>query len=518
MAVVELLTAKQMQATERAAMDSGKVSGLQLMERAGAGVVEMVFETWPELTSKPHSAVVLCGPGNNGGDGYVVARVLDDLEWRVSVCAFGDPAKLPPDAYENHTRWIRRGDVRALSETGWEPPAGGVDLIVDAIFGTGLVRPLDDDLVGMLKAIRTWTRSDGTSAAIVSVDMPTGICSDSGRELGGSCASDLTVSFHAAKLGHFLGDGPFRCGAVRVVDIGLDEIAGCEPVKIVQPPSFLGRKGSPAAHKYRYGHLLVLSGGVGKGGAARLAAHGALRIGAGLVSVGCPPSALQENAAQLNAVMLQPIASAGALSALLESDSRINALCVGPGLGLGERERQLVATALESGKLTVLDADALTLIAGEDSLFDALHERCILTPHGGEFGRLFPEITTRLREDPKVGPAYSKADAAREAAERAGCTVLFKGPDTVIAAPDGRVAISTACYERSVPWLATAGSGDVLAGFVAGLLAQGFNMQDAAMAAAHIHVDCALRFGPGLIASDLPDSLPSVLRDLVGSA
>jgi len=212
--------------------------------------------------------------------------------------------------------------------------------------------------------------------------------------------------------------------------------------------------------------------------------------------------------------MVRPIASGDALRELLESAARIDTLCLGPGLGTGDRERHIVAAAIKCGKAAVLDADALTLISHDGALFSDLHPRCVLTPHGGEFSRLFPDLATRLREEPGTGPAYSKVDAVREAAARAGCTVLLKGPASLIATPDGRVSVNSACYERSAPWLATAGSGDVLAGMVAALLARGFETRDAAVSAAYVHVECAIRFGPGLIAEDIPGLIPVALRDL----
>lgn len=270
---------------------------------------------------------------------------------------------------------------------------------------------------------------------------------------------------------------------------------------------------APGAHKFSHGHALILSGPSGKGGAARLAARGALRIGAGLVSLGVPHDALAENAAQVTAIMLAEIGDAGALARLLEV-ARINALCLGPGLGMA-RARDMVPVALAARRACVLDADALTAYMKEPSeLFDMLHEKCILTPHSGEFSRLFPDIATKLAETPTKGPAYSKEDATREAAARAGCVVLFKGPDTVIAAPDGRCVINASVYERAAPWLATAGSGDVLAGFVTGLLARGIAPMQAAETGAWLHTECALSFGPGLISEDLPEELPKVFRRL----
>ncbi|WP_367181088.1 NAD(P)H-hydrate dehydratase [uncultured Tateyamaria sp.] len=270
-----------------------------------------------------------------------------------------------------------------------------------------------------------------------------------------------------------------------------------------------------AGHKFDYGHALVLSGGPGRTGAARLAARGALRIGAGLVTLGVPPSAQMEVASQITALMLTRVADAGAFEAVLE-DARINALCLGPGLGF-ERARALVPVAVraESAPYVVLDADALSVWADDPAeLCDMLHDRCVLTPHGGEFARLFPDIAEKLNAVPEHGPAYSKVDATRDAAARCGAVVLFKGPDTVIAHPDGRCSVHAAAYGRAAPWLATAGAGDVLAGFITGLLARGFEPMAACETAAWLHVECARAFGPGLIAEDLPEMLPQVLRQL----
>lgn len=361
-------------------------------------------------------------------------------------------------------------------------------------------------------------------------------------------AATLTDAFDLPKVGHFIGQGPAVCGNLVIKDIGLENWLCFEktrddfpafvltengPAGALRPvktrllenepsvrdlrgrshPYFFYPKKKSVDHKYSHGHTLVLSGPSGKGGAARLAARGALRIGAGLVTVGVPHAALAENAAQLNAVMLSEIEDSDALERVLK-DERINALCLGPGLGL-ERAREVVPVALRTGRSCVLDADALSIFENnEEDLFALLHDRVVLTPHGGEFGRLFPDIAEKLAAPATKGPAYSKVDATREAAARAGCIVLFKGADTVIAAPDGRCAINSAHYERAAPWLATAGSGDVLAGFIAGLLARGFDPMQAAETGAWLHVECALGFGPGLIAEDLPEQLPEVFRKL----
>jgi hydroxyethylthiazole kinase-like uncharacterized protein yjeF len=516
-------------------------------------VVEAIFEEWPELRATSHRAVVLCGPGNNGGDGFVVARLLKEWGWEVEVFLYGDPGKMPADARVNCERWTTLGPTRPSDQynpNDW----GATDLTCDALFGTGIVRPLQGEAARLSNAMAGGER-------VVAVDAPSGLCLDSGRLLldpvEGGPEADLTVTFHAQKVGHLLNNGPSRCGALRIVDIGLNQMKallllgdlsdvrsgrhrdlaavvhalGDEP----HAAASYRRQGIPPlskisdTHKYTHGHALILSGPPGRTGAARLAARGALRIGAGLVTIGAAPEAIPEQTAQVTAVMLRAVADGEALAAVLE-DRRINALCLGPGFGTGAREAGLVTVALRrvgnlptSGAVRgqiahptplVLDADALTLLAQHPGLFAALHESCVLTPHAGEFARLFPDIAEKLAAPATKGPAYSKVDATREAAARAGCVVLYKGPDTVIADPSGRCSINSAHYDRAAPWLATAGSGDVLAGFITGLLARGFAPMQAAETAAWLHVECARKFGPGLIAEDLPEQLPAVFRDL----
>jgi ADP-dependent NAD(P)H-hydrate dehydratase / NAD(P)H-hydrate epimerase len=520
--MTELLTAAQMRAIEKAAIDSGKVTGLELMERAGKGVVEAIFEEWPELAATSHRAVVLCGPGNNGGDGFVVARLLKEWGWEVEVFLYGDPERMPPDARVNFERWRGMGEVKAL-DTIPRYYCRNRAIVVDSAFGIGLSRQVDEVVTKPLRD--AWLNLDRPNGPkIVAVDVPSGLSSDTGALGAQMVRMDLTVTFQFPKVGHFLNCGPSVCGRVKVVDLG---IAKFHQRRDIRETGFLSRLtlATPKAayrkrldaHKYSHGHALILSGPSGRGGAARLAARGALRIGAGVVTVGCPLEAIPENAARLDAVMLRGVADGAALAAVLE-DQRINTLCLGPGMGKGERKAGLMAVALGGSGVkphpTVLDADALTIISREAELFAALHPNCVLTPHAGEFARLFPDIAAKLAEPATKGPAYSKVDATREAAKRAGCVVLFKGPDTVIAGPDGRCAINSAQYERAAPWLATAGSGDVLAGFITGLLARGFSPFDAACTGAWLHVECALSFGPGLIAEDLPEELPKVFRAL----
>jgi hydroxyethylthiazole kinase-like uncharacterized protein yjeF len=563
--MTELLTAAQMRAIEAAAIASGEVTGLELMERAGRGVVEAIFEEWPELRATSHRAVVLCGPGNNGGDGFVVARLLKEWGWEVEVFLYGDPERLPPDARVNFERWLGMGDVSELTEANTRTIHA--DVIVDAVFGAGLARPPSEELMRSL--YKNYITGRGL-ARRVCIDSPTGMCMDSGRILTSTpikYGGLLTVSFHRARVGHFIGEGPRLCHRLRIVDIGLQRhdptprgpksrLHFVESRDDREALNWKLRKYRGDLHKYSHGHALILSGPSGRGGAARLSARGALRIGAGVVTVGCPPDAIAENAARLDAVMLRGVADGLALEEALV-DPRINALCIGPGLGVGVREAGLVAAALglpaasppppspphqgEGGRFgpsdtigdpalplplvgrgegrgaprkIVIDADALTILSQHPELFAALHGACILTPHAGEFARLFPDIAEKLAAPATTGPAYSKVDATREAAKRAGCVVLYKGPDTVIADPSGRCAINSAHYDRAAPWLATAGSGDVLAGFITGLLARGFRPFDAACTGAWLHVECALSFGPGLIAEDLPEELPKVFRAL----
>ena len=617
--MTELLTAAQMRAVEAAAMESGTVTGLELMERAGAAVVEAVAAEWPEH-GPGSGATVLCGPGNNGGDGFVIARLLMERGWRVRVLAVPS-IRRGPDATEARRRWKRAGGRRQTLPFRYELLRGGdrdarpgsprrpedyQDLYVDAVLGTGARGPMTGD-VGDAMAYLAGSGGDSGffRPRLVAVDVPSGLDADSGRVPGhpadepfdpfGSAvpAARLTVTFDSPKPGHVLGIGPDLCGRVVVADIGLERFRVTDAAKrgrrgtpstATRPERLslvhLGRQvrsgggrlapitevpdsrrmvtrsgtgswlaalvaGKRGGHKYDHGHALVLSGGVGRGGAARMTARGALRIGAGAVTLGCPPAALIENASRVDAVMTRPLRDADALAATLK-DARIDALALGPGLGTEDREAALVRKALAAARATVLDADALTLLARDDDLFAALHDRCVLTPHMGEFARLFPDLAERLsgprrpepvrREDradferlragfaeanawqaalaAERAPLYSKVDAARDAAARAGCVVLLKGPDTVIAEPSGRAAINSAAYERAAPWLATAGAGDVLAGFIAGLLARGLGPMQAAEAAAWLHVECALEFGPGLIAEDLPDTLPRVLRRL----
>lgn len=517
----ELLTSAQMRAVEQAAIASGEVTGLELMERAGQGVVEAILAKRPDLASGTRKAMVLCGPGNNGGDGFVIARHLKERGWAVEVLALGGADRLPPDARTMHDRWL--GDVVPLGAAQVDPWSS--DLIVDAVFGTGLTRPLPED-IGLSSFLPEWDlRDEPGRPYVVAVDIPSGLCADSGKCLAGNALwADLTVTFHRMKPGHLLADGPAQCGAVVVTDIGLPSNAlPDDPTRLVERIA-APTKADPfgrATHKFSHGHALILSGPSGRTGAARLAARAALRVGAGLVTIATPHDALAENAAHLSAIMLTEADDPAALAHLLD-DKRLNAVALGPGLGQA-RARDLVPMVLDTARpdpsggerSVVLDADALSAYASEPTaLFERVQPQTVLTPHAGEFARLFPDLAERLNAPAITGPAYSKLDAARDAAARAGCTVLFKGPDTVVADQSGRSVLHAAVYDRAAPWLATAGAGDVLAGLITGLMARGFAPFDAATTAAWLHVEAARSFGAGLIAEDLPEELPKVLREL----
>lgn len=540
----KLLTEQQMRDTEHRAIASGQVTGLSMMETAGHGVVDAMLQSCPQFVGAGHNAFVLCGPGNNGGDGYVVSRLLRQLGWDVMVYHYGDTDKLPADAAQNARLWLETSTVHPLSELSAEN-LSGCDVVIDALFGTGLARPLADDVLAKLDLVAN------SAKTIIAVDMPSGVSADTGRIIWKMQAephataaqslcswpkADHIVTFQRMKPGHlFLAESMAHgtqtdtsAPTLTIVDLGIETFEPSDHTEtdssdenVHEHPIYTG--GIPAglskpnlAHKYQHGHALIFAGGFGHGGAGRLAARAALRVGAGAATLLCPPAALPENAAQLNAIMLKPVATVADLEKVL-GDTRKNALCLGPGMGRGENTRALVRAALKCNRAIVLDADALTSFEDDrESLFASLHEHAVLTPHGGEFARLFPDLAeaegTTGRDNST--PALSQIETVSRAAKTTGCCVLLKGAVTIIATPQGRVELSAALGQRQVPWLATAGAGDVLAGFITGLMARGFTPLAAARAGAWLHVECARIFGPGLIAEDLPDMLPRVLKQL----
>lgn len=482
----EILTNAASYAADKFAGEHG-VASLTLMENAGRTVAEALTARFER-----ERVVVLCGPGNNGGDGFVVARNLKTRGFDVSLALLGDRAALKGDAAEMAKRWD--GTVSALSLESIK----NADAVVDALFGAGLARPLEGVAKDVVAALNK------SNIPVVAIDVPSGLHGDLARPIAGECVeADVTVTFFRKKPAHVLMPGRLYCGTVIVADIGTpqDAIAAIRPKMFENGPGLWNYPWpKPLAHKYARGHCVIVSGARTLG-AARLAARGALRIGAGLVSVASPPEAVEAHSAALEAIMVKPFAGAAGLADLL-SDKRFNAVAIGPGCGVERSTQELVGAVLASSAASVLDADALTSFADDPkALFLRLRESCVLTPHEGEFERIFPGV---LKQSP------TRIEAASAAAAVANCTVLLKGPDTVIASRDGAVIINT----NAPPALATAGSGDVLTGMIAGLLAQGMDSFHAAACAAWLHGEAANIFGPGLISEDLPELLPVVLSAL----
>lgn len=497
----EILTPAQMRATEAAAIASGMVTAAELMERAGRAVADQIRLRWPV----PGRVTVLCGPGNNGGDGYVIARHLHRAGWQVDV--LGMRGKAAGDAGAMATRWRESGSIQSLDD-GFDP--SGSDVIVDAIFGTGLTRPPRGAIAHLLRTLS----GDALRDRIVAVDCPSGLRLEDGRFPGDGARAGLTVAFDSPKPGHLIGDGPPACGRLVVADIGLGPWRQADPAGVAltsAPDASQGRwlaKLHGAGHKFAHGAALVIAGEQGSGGAARLSARAALRIGAGLVTI-CPtPDAMPEHAGPPDALMRKPVQGPGDLARMLQDD-RIGAVCIGPGCGV-DRAQALLPPLLASGRAAVLDADAITALA--KGLAPALHPACILTPHMGEFARIQPQLAQRL-SDPRQDPPLSKLEAARQAARTLNAVMVLKGPDTVIACPDGAIRVHSA-YD--IPWLATAGAGDVLSGVITGLLARGLPPFQAAQMGVSLHAQAARHFGPGLIADDLPDLLPDIIRHAMG--
>jgi hydroxyethylthiazole kinase-like uncharacterized protein yjeF len=482
---VELLTPGEMAEADRLTIEAGTGS-FELMLRAGAAVADAA-----RRMVERGKMLVLAGPGNNGGDGFVAAQELRRGGCEVRVALLGPPDKLAGDAARAAMLW--GGPVETLTaETGFD-----CDLIVDSLFGAGLTR----QLVGV--AAEVVQQANGSGRRILAVDLPSGIDGRTGEVRGAAIRAERTVTFFRLKPGHLLYPGREHCGATELVQIGIkDEVlSALAPKAFRNGPELWRFAVSPPgamAHKYARGHVCVVSGPATATGAARLAAAGALRIGAGAVTVASPPDALLVNATHLTAIMLRRSDGPEDLAAFI-AERRVNAAVVGPGNGVGAATRANVEALIAGGATLVLDADALTSFAGtSNSLFRAIAGRAapvVMTPHEGEFSRLF-------------GIEGAKIDRATEAARASGAVVILKGSDTVIAGPDGQLAIN----DNAPPDLATAGSGDVLAGMVAGLMAQGVPGFEAACAAVWLHGATGDRLGRGLIAEDLPGALPAVLQ------
>lgn len=498
--MLEILTPAEMAEADKRTIAHGPMDGYALMLRAGEAVLAEILRRFP------HAATfqILCGPGNNGGDGYVVARRLAEQGLAVELYGLGTP---PAGGDAERARADCPIEVRPLS--AFMPAKDG--LVVDALFGAGLARPLEGDAG---KAVQACTEGGHD---VMAIDLPSGVSGDSGRVETVAFKAALTVTFARMKPGHLLYPGKAHCGRTVVADIGIrDEIVRVvsSSAYVNAPPLWRDMLPSPdcRAHKYRRGHCAVFSGGPSSTGAARLSCMAAARIGAGAVTLLSPANALQVNAAHLTSTMLARIDDEEALRAFIE-EKRPAAFVIGPGFGEAGRLRDYVFSMLEydapgAGRGLVLDADSFTAFAdAPELLFGAIGDAgdavAVMTPHEGEFARVFPD----LADD----PVLSKLERARQAAVRAGGIVVYKGADTVIAAPDGRAAIN----DNGTPWLATAGSGDVLAGMIAGLMAQGMPAFEAACASVWTHASAGAQVGRGLIADDLPALLPGILDAVI---
>jgi hydroxyethylthiazole kinase-like uncharacterized protein yjeF len=489
--MLELLGVEEMAEADRLTIEAG-TAGIVLMENAGRAI----FEAARARVAAGRKVLVACGPGNNGGDGFVAARLLRENGFAVTVALAGDAARLKRDARLAFDKWS--GEVHRPEPV--EP--GRFGLIIDALLGAGLDRPVTGEIASFIDRI------NASGVPVVSVDLPSGIDGNGGAVMGVAVQAAATVTFFRKKPGHLLYPGRAHCGETAVVDIGI----GDSVLATLKPATFENGPGlwracypwpQPEGHKYTRGHALVLSGPATRTGAARLAARAALRAGAGLVTLASPTNALAENAAQLTAIMLREMNGAEDLAELL-TDHRLNTVVMGPGLGVGSETRRLAETVLAAGRAVVLDADALTSFAeAPQALFKAIRSAkapVVATPHEGEFARLFGS--------PRAGK--SRLERARAAAAASGAVVVFKGADTVIAVPEGKAAINA----NAPAWLATAGAGDVLSGIIGGLAAQGMPGFEAAAAGVWLHGEAARTFGPGLIAEDIETRLPAVLTAL----
>lgn len=491
LSLLELLTAEEMSRAEQLAAASG-ISTLTMMETAGRGVAEEIVRRYP----RGSRVVVLCGPGNNGGDGFVAARYLRERGYQVRLALNGRAEDLKRDPQEMARRWDEA--IEPMSPQSLE----GAQIVVDAIYGTGL----RDDVGGVVAQMIEATAERGLP--VISVDIPSGVDATSGALRGAAFKAAATVTFFRRKMGHVLFPGRLYCGNVRTVDIGITAAALADvPARtFANDPDFWLRyfpKLKADGHKYERGHAVIVSGPMESTGAARLSARAALRAGAGLVTLATSKSAFYVNAVQLTSVMVSPYDGPAGLSVVL-SDTRISAALIGPGAGRDPGVKGLAASVLASEAVAVLDAEGITAFqAAPAELFHLIRSRSaptVMTPHEGEFRKVFPELAGER----------SKLERARRAAVTSGAVVILKGADTVIAAPDGLAIIN----ENAPPWLATAGSGDVLAGLLTGLLAQGMAAFDAAAASVWMHGELGVIFGPGLIADDMADLLPGVFQRL----
>jgi NAD(P)H-hydrate epimerase len=480
-----LLTGAQMRAAEQAAFARGLPS-FEAMRRAGVAVAEAIVARWRSAGE----AHVLCGPGNNGGDGFIAAATLRAAGWRVMVHALRGKSDYSGDAARAAVMWdgeVRKPDVATLAALDRSA------IVVDALFGIGLDRALEGETAALIEAVNQ------SAATVVAVDIASGVQADDGRVMGTAIAADLTVTFGWRKLGHVLQPGAALCGEVIVAEVGFGpgDLAAAKPAcQLNQPALWAGDYPMPSAinHKYQRGHA-VIAGGAVMTGAARLAAHAARRVGIGLLTLAVPPDAWPVYAAGQPGAIVRKCGDLAAFAGIA-GEERITALLIGSGLVPDGVTADLVRTGTALGRPTVIDGGGLTAMAGNSGLVQGRPD-IVLTPHEGEFGRLFPDLVARP----------SKVERALEGARRTGCTLVLKGSDTVVTAPDGASVVAAG----APPTLATAGSGDVLAGVIAGLLGLRMPPFQAAAMGVWLHGQAAEGFGLGLIAEDLPDRLPAAL-------
>jgi ADP-dependent NAD(P)H-hydrate dehydratase / NAD(P)H-hydrate epimerase len=484
-----LLSAAQIRQIEKQAF-TDRLSADTLMARAGATAAEIIMRHY-----RRGNVLILCGTGRNGGDGFVVAEIMRQAGWPVT-CAMLSPDQASLDEAVANARMAWPQPILP-----WSPELlRHKTLIVDALFGIGLDRALAPELINLIEQVNRST------CPVVALDLPSGVHADTGAILGAAIHAEMTICFIRKKIGLYLLPARDKAGKIILADLGLPaKIWSTSPATIAENHPDLWRHALPsfdaAQHKYDHGHALILGGAV-MTGAARLAARAAQRTGAGLVTIASPPEATLIYASNLDSVLVQSLSGLQDWQSLL-GDERKTAMLLGPGAGVSELLRDCVLQSLQHDKPVVLDADALTACAQmPEILIKALRPTTILTPHSGEFARLFG---AQQNLSDKLGVVTRMARWAQ-------CVILLKGADTVIAAPDGRAVINS----NAPPWLATAGSGDVLAGIITGLVAQGVESFTAAAIAAWLHGRAAQDFSVGMIAEDLIAALPKISHEVRG--
>ena len=515
---MKIVTAAQMQVLDRRAITEAHIPSLTLMANAGTSVVAAMEQIFGSLAGK--TVVVLCGKGHNGGDGFVVARLLKRKRARVQVLLMARVADSAGDTKTMYRRIVRAGGASPVlacpSRAKLQTLLRNSDLIVDALLGTGLSTPITGPYRTAIDCINDADRP------VTAIDLPSGIHADTGEVLGVAVRATLTVTFGLPKLGLYVGPGIDHAGIIRIADIGI-------------PPSYMDAVDSrislitrdetrrllpvrlPSGHKGTYGHVGVIAGSVGKTGAAALAARAALRVGAGLVTVATPASVNDTLEAKLLEVMTVPMPETKArtlapsgLDQLVAFTNARSAVAIGPGLTTHPETAELIhalITRLE--KPSVLDADALNALAGRPALLAECKVPLILTPHPGEMARLEGQAAPQSVNADRIG-------TASRFAQQRGVILVLKGARTVVAHPNGQVAI---CPTGN-PGMATAGTGDALTGIIVGLVAQGLNAWDAARAGTYLHglagdLAAASLGIAGMTAGDLIERIPHALTQVV---